>query len=142
MSAIHGLAVHAAGAALLPYKYEAGELGDDEVEVQISHCGICASDVHLINNDWGSSRYPFIPGHEIIGTVTAVGGRVKARTAGERVGIGWQANSCGICEWCLKRRSAAVRENPAYLRRPQRRLCGGGPRELALCGADSGGARK
>jgi uncharacterized zinc-type alcohol dehydrogenase-like protein len=56
--------------------------------------------VHLIDNDWGLSKYPFIPGHEIVGTITKVGSRVKARKAGERVGIGWQADSCGICEWC------------------------------------------
>jgi len=102
MSEIQGLAVHAAGAHLLPYKYDAGELGADEVEVKISHCGVCNSDVHLIDNDWGFSKYPFIPGHEIVGTVTRVGSAVKARKAGERVGIGWQADSCGVCEWCLQ----------------------------------------
>ena len=100
MNEIHGLAVYAAGAELLPYKYDAGELGVAEVEVKISHCGVCHSDVHLIDNDWGISKYPFIPGHEIVGTVVAVGSAVKDRTVGERVGIGWQADSCGICEWC------------------------------------------
>jgi uncharacterized zinc-type alcohol dehydrogenase-like protein len=100
MSEIHGLAVHAAGAHLLPYKYDAGDMGAEDVEVKISHCGVCHSDVHLIDNDWGLSKYPFIPGHEIVGTITKVGSRVKARKAGERVGIGWQADSCGICEWC------------------------------------------
>ena len=100
MNEIHGLAVHAAGAQLLPYKYDAGELGANEVEVRISHCGVCHSDVHLIDNDWGMSKYPFIPGHEIVGTVTAVGSAVQDRATGDRVGVGWQANSCGICEWC------------------------------------------
>jgi uncharacterized zinc-type alcohol dehydrogenase-like protein len=100
MNEIQGLAVHAAGAHLLPYKYDAGKLGEDEVEVKISHCGVCHSDVHLIDNDWGFSKYPFIPGHEIVGTVTQIGSKVKGRTVGERVGIGWQADSCGICEWC------------------------------------------
>jgi uncharacterized zinc-type alcohol dehydrogenase-like protein len=100
MSEIRGLATHAAGAQLLPYKYAVEELGAHEVEVKISHCGVCHSDVHLIDNDWGLSKYPFIPGHEIVGTVTAVGSDVKDRKPGERVGIGWQANSCGICEWC------------------------------------------
>jgi uncharacterized zinc-type alcohol dehydrogenase-like protein len=61
---------------------------------------VCHSDVHLINNDWGLSKYPFIPGHEIVGTVTGVGSEVTDRALGERVGIGWQADSCGICEWC------------------------------------------
>jgi uncharacterized zinc-type alcohol dehydrogenase-like protein len=99
-SEIHGLAVHAAGAQLVPYKYEPGELKAHEVEVKISHCGVCHSDIHLIDNDWGISKYPFIPGHEIVGTVTAVGEEVLDRKVGERVGVGWQADSCGICEWC------------------------------------------
>ena len=102
MSEIHGLAVHAAGAHLLPFKYEPGELKADEVEVKISHCGVCHSDVHLIDNDWGISRHPFIPGHEIVGAVTAVGSSVTNLKVGERVGIGWQADSCGVCEWCRK----------------------------------------
>jgi alcohol/geraniol dehydrogenase (NADP+) len=100
MSELHGLAVHAAGAHLLPYKYDPGELKAHEVEIKISHCGVCHSDVHLIDNDWGISKYPFIPGHEIVGTVVAVGSGVTDRTMGERVGVGWQADSCGICEWC------------------------------------------
>jgi uncharacterized zinc-type alcohol dehydrogenase-like protein len=100
MKSIHGLAAHAAGAQLLPYKYDAGELGENEVEIKISHCGICHSDVHLINNDWGMSKYPFIPGHEIVGTVTAIGGAVRDRQIGERVGVGWQSDSCGVCEYC------------------------------------------
>ena len=100
MSEIHGLGVHAAGAQLLPYKYDPGVLHADEVEIKISHCGVCFSDVHLIDNDWGMSKYPFIPGHEIIGAVVAVGSAVKSLVVGDRVGVGWQADSCGICEWC------------------------------------------
>ena len=100
MSEIQGLAAHAAGAQLSPFKYTVGDIAANEVEVQISHCGVCHSDVHLIDNDWGLSKYPFIPGHEIVGTVTAVGSAVTDRQLGERVGIGWQADSCGICEWC------------------------------------------
>ncbi|MCU1322822.1 MAG: Alcohol dehydrogenase zinc-binding domain protein [Acidobacteriaceae bacterium] len=100
MSEIHGLAVYAAGAQLLAFKYDPGELKPNEVEVKISHCGVCHSDVHLIDNDWGISKYPFIPGHEIVGSVTAIGSDVKDRTLGERVGIGWQSDSCGVCEWC------------------------------------------
>jgi len=97
---IHGLAAHAAGAQLVPYRYEPGELKADEVEVKITHCGVCHSDIALIDNDWGFSKYPFVPGHEIVGTVAAAGVAVKDRRVGERVGIGWQADSCGICEWC------------------------------------------
>ena len=97
---IRGLAVHAAGAQLVAYKYAPGPLGPNDVEVRISHCGVCRSDVHLIDNDWGLSKFPFIPGHEIVGTVSAVGADVRDRKVGERVGIGWQADSCGVCEWC------------------------------------------
>jgi uncharacterized zinc-type alcohol dehydrogenase-like protein len=100
MAQIQGLAAHAAGAELLPFRYDPGELGPQEVEIAITHCGICHSDLHLISNDWGISQYPFIPGHEIIGAVTAVGDQVRSLAVGERVGLGWQSNSCSECEWC------------------------------------------
>jgi uncharacterized zinc-type alcohol dehydrogenase-like protein len=102
MPQIQGLAAHAAGAELLPFRYEPGDLGTRDVEIGVSHCGICHSDLHLISNDWGISQYPFIPGHEIIGTVTAVGSKVHALSVGQRVGLGWQSNSCGECEWCTR----------------------------------------
>jgi uncharacterized zinc-type alcohol dehydrogenase-like protein len=102
MALIQGLAAHAAGAELLPFRYDPGELGMQEVEIGITHCGICHSDLHLISNDWGISQYPFIPGHEIIGTITAIGSRVRSLKVGERVGLGWQSNSCGECEWCSR----------------------------------------
>jgi uncharacterized zinc-type alcohol dehydrogenase-like protein len=102
MDQIQGLAAHAAGAELLPFKYDPGELGPQEVEIAITHCGICHSDLHLIANDWGISQYPFIPGHEIVGSVAAVGADVKSLQVGQRVGLGWQSNSCGVCEWCTR----------------------------------------
>jgi uncharacterized zinc-type alcohol dehydrogenase-like protein len=102
MNQIQGLAAYAAGAELLPYKYDAGELGPQQVEIGITHCGVCHSDLHLIANDWGISQYPFIPGHEIVGTVRAAGAEVRSLTVGQRVGLGWQSNSCGICEWCSR----------------------------------------
>jgi uncharacterized zinc-type alcohol dehydrogenase-like protein len=101
MAQIQGLAVHAAGAELLSFRYDPGKLGTHEVEIAISHCGICHSDLHLIANDWGISQYPFIPGHEIVGKVSAVGSEVKFLEVGQRVGLGWQSNSCGHCEWCM-----------------------------------------
>ena len=90
MSVIQGLAAHAAGAELLPFKYDPGELGPQDVEIEISHCGVCHSDLHLIANDWGISQYPFIPGHEVVGKVTAVGTEVRSLEVGQRVGLGWQ----------------------------------------------------
>ena len=86
----------------MPFRYDPGELGIHEAEIGITHCGICHSDLHLISNDWGMSQYPFIPGHEIIGSVTAVGTQVRSLKTGQRVGLGWQSNSCGVCEWCTR----------------------------------------
>jgi uncharacterized zinc-type alcohol dehydrogenase-like protein len=102
MAQIQGLAAHAAGAELLSYRYDPGKLGPQEVEIVVTHCGVCHSDLHLISNDWGISQFPFIPGHEIIGTVGAIGSDVRGLSVGQRVGLGWQSNSCGVCEWCTR----------------------------------------
>jgi uncharacterized zinc-type alcohol dehydrogenase-like protein len=102
MALIQGYAAHAAGAELLPYKYDPGELNPYDVEVKVAYCGFSHSDAHLIDNDWGTSQYPLIPGHEIVGTISAIGSAVVSLGVGERVGVGWQANSCGRCEWCRK----------------------------------------
>ncbi len=100
MPEIRGYATHAAGAELLAFRYDVGPLGADEVDIRISHCGICRSDLHLIDNDWQVSKYPFVPGHEIVGTLEAVGTAVENLQPGQRVGVGWQAGSCGHCAWC------------------------------------------
>jgi uncharacterized zinc-type alcohol dehydrogenase-like protein len=84
-----------AKARLEPFKYEPNPLADDEVEIAISHCGICHSDVHLADGEWGD-WFPLVPGHEIIGTVVTG----KAFAPGDRVGVGWQRSSCGECEYC------------------------------------------
>jgi alcohol/geraniol dehydrogenase (NADP+) len=99
---IHGHAAYAAKQPLKPLAYEPGELGPYQVEVRTEYCGICHSDIHLIDDDWAMSRYPFIPGHEIIGPVIAMGKEVDFLRLGQRVGIGWQAGSCLHCEWCLR----------------------------------------
>ncbi|WP_438002525.1 NAD(P)-dependent alcohol dehydrogenase [Sorangium sp. So ce321] len=96
---------HAAGAAkarLLPFEYEPGELGPREVDVAVTHCGICHTDVGMVDNEWGVTKYPFVPGHEIAGTVAAVGASVDpARLrVGQRVAFGAVCGSCMQCEWC------------------------------------------
>jgi uncharacterized zinc-type alcohol dehydrogenase-like protein len=87
---------------LEPYQYEPGPLGKREVEVRVMHCGICHSDLAMIDNEWGMSNYPVIPGHEVVGTVAAVGEHVDGLKVGTRVGVGWHAGSCGHCEWCVR----------------------------------------
>lgn len=101
MSKIRAWAAHGPGQMLVPYEYEAGELGSDEVEIAVEYCGLCHSDVSVLNNDWGNSLFPFVPGHEVIGRVTALGHHTKGLTIGQRVGLGWTAESCMHCHECL-----------------------------------------
>lgn len=89
------------GAPLEPFEYEAGPLGAEQVEIAVTHCGICHSDLSMIDNDWGMSRYPLVPGHEVVGTVQATGSQVKGLQAGDRVGLGWFSGSCMACRHCL-----------------------------------------
>ncbi len=96
---VRAFAAPAAKAALAPFSYEPAPLGDFDVELAISHCGICHSDLHLIDNDWASSSYPLVPGHEIVGTVTA-SGPSSGHAVGARVGVGWQRSACLTCELC------------------------------------------
>jgi alcohol/geraniol dehydrogenase (NADP+) len=98
---IHAFAAREPGAALHPFDYELRALGPHDVDIKISHCGVCHSDVHLIDNDWNISRYPLVPGHEIVGIVAAAGTEVEQLSIGQRIGVGWQSGSCLRCEWCL-----------------------------------------
>jgi len=97
---IKAYAAFEAGKPLGFFEYEARELKPNDVEISITHCGVCHSDLHLVNNDWGMSHYPLVPGHEIIGKVVAVGSAVTDLTLGDRVGVGWQCGSCFECEYC------------------------------------------
>lgn len=100
----NGWAATAAGKALEEIEYDVGELRPQQVQVRVENCGICHSDVSMLNNDWGSSRYPLVAGHEAIGIVEAVGGEVRNVKEGDRVGIGWFAGSCLSCQPCLSGR--------------------------------------
>jgi uncharacterized zinc-type alcohol dehydrogenase-like protein len=86
---------------LKPFEFEPGALGDDEVEIAVSHCGICHSDLSMLDNEWGMTKYPFVPGHEAVGTVRAVGSHVATVKPGDRVGLGWVSRSCMRCRQCM-----------------------------------------
>ncbi|MDB6174415.1 MAG: alcohol dehydrogenase [Chthoniobacteraceae bacterium] len=101
MSIFHGYAVTAPNAPLEPFDFDAGELGPEEVEIKVTHCGVCHSDLSMIENAWGMSNFPFVPGHEAVGTVVALGPQAKGLQIGQRVGIGWSAYSCLSCHECL-----------------------------------------
>ena len=97
---ITGYAATKAGGPLEPFEFDPGPLGDTEVEIQVEYCGLCHSDLSMVDNELGISRYPLVPGHEIIGTVAATGSCAQGITRGKRVGLGWFADSCLTCEWC------------------------------------------
>src|ERR1700761_4784305 len=86
---------------LEPFSFDPGPLGSEEVEIQVPHCGICHSDLSMIDNEWGMSKFPFVPGHEAVGTVVALGEEAKGLKIGQRVGVGWSAYSCLSCNQCL-----------------------------------------
>lgn len=88
------------GGTLHPIRYAVPALGPHSVLIAVTHCGICHSDIHMIDNDWQTSKYPLVPGHEVVGEVAALGEQVQHLRLGQRVGLGWQVSSCGTCEWC------------------------------------------
>ena len=78
-----------------------GPLGVEDVEVAVEHCGLCHSDLSILNNEWGISQYPAILGHEVSGQVTAVGSNAKGVRVGQRVGVGWNSGSDMHCNQCM-----------------------------------------
>jgi uncharacterized zinc-type alcohol dehydrogenase-like protein len=98
---IRAFAAQQAKGELKPYEYEPGSLGDEHVEIAVSHCGVCHSDLSMLDNEWGMTKYPFVPGHEAVGTVRAVGSRVSSVKPGDRVGLGWYSQSCMKCRQCM-----------------------------------------
>ncbi len=89
------------GGELKPFEYDPGKLGAEEVEIDVEYCGICHSDLSMLDNEWGMTQYPFVPGHEIVGKIVAMGDAVEKLSIGQRVGLGWYSNSCMHCEWCM-----------------------------------------
>ena len=101
-SGVKGYAAMALGQPLEPLTYPAPQLGEHDVQVSVSHCGVCFTDIHAIDDYYGITTFPFVPGHEIVGYVEARGRMVSALKEGDRVGIGWQGRSCTRCEWCTQ----------------------------------------
>jgi alcohol/geraniol dehydrogenase (NADP+) len=98
---IKAYAADAPGAELKPFEYEPGPLKPEEVEIQVEYCGLCHSDLSMLNNDWGITQYPFVPGHEVVGTIAAIGEQVTTLKLGQRVGLGWFSDSCMHCSACM-----------------------------------------
>ncbi|KFZ39187.1 hydroxyacid dehydrogenase [Shewanella mangrovi] len=95
-----GYAAHSADAELVPYHFERRDLRSNDVAIEILYCGVCHSDLHTVNGDWGPQPYPLVPGHEIVGVVQSVGPDVKNYKVGDRVAVGCMVDSCLECDQC------------------------------------------
>ena len=85
---------------LRPFEYDPGPLKPNEVEIDVQYCGICHSDLSMIDNEWGMTRYPIVPGHEVVGQIAQVGSQVRQLQVGQTVGLGWNSGFCDDCDNC------------------------------------------
>ena len=101
MITVNAYAAKEAGGKLTPFKYNLPALGSEQVDIKVHYCGICHSDLSMLNNEWGMTQFPFVPGHEVTGEVVAVGSDVKNLKPGDLVGLGWNSASCMHCDNCM-----------------------------------------
>jgi uncharacterized zinc-type alcohol dehydrogenase-like protein len=100
MIATKAFAAQQAGAALTPFSFTRRDPRPHDVDIEISHCGVCHTDVHFVRNDFGMSLYPLVPGHEIVGIVAAVGDQVTKFKRGDRAAVGCLVDACRECDSC------------------------------------------
>lgn len=112
MTKSYGYAALEEKAALVPFSFERREPRAQDVTIEILYCGICHTDLCYVDNDWGSSRYPLVPGHEIVGRVTAVGDQVSKFKVGDMAAIGCIVDSCRHCSPCLHHLENMCAEGP------------------------------
>ncbi len=112
---IRAYASHGPGQPFEAFEYEPGALGSNDVEIDVLACGICHSDLSLVENDWSNTRYPFVGGHEVVGTVAAAGDDVTHLKSGDTVGLGWHSGACMVCERCMSGDHNLCRRSQATL---------------------------
>ncbi|KAJ7953495.1 putative Alcohol dehydrogenase [Quillaja saponaria] len=95
-----GWAARDSSGVLSPFNFSRRATGEKDISFKVLYCGICHSDLHMLKNEWGSTTYPLVPGHEIAGIVTEVGSKVQKFKVGDRVGVGCMVGSCNSCENC------------------------------------------
>ncbi|KAK4707671.1 hypothetical protein R3W88_028596 [Solanum pinnatisectum] len=95
-----GWAARDTSGVLSPLNFSRREIGEKDVQFKVMYCGICHTDLHQIKNEWGITKYPIIPGHEIAGVVTEVGNKVDKFKIGDKIGVGYLVGSCNECENC------------------------------------------
>ena len=101
MTLFSAWAARTAGGPLERFEYDPGPLDPEDVEIEVEHCGVCHSDLAMIDSEWGPTSYPVVPGHEIVGRVVALGAQAKGLKLGQRVGVGWHTKSCLHCRPCI-----------------------------------------
>ena len=101
MTSFRGWAAHSSGAALERLDFDPGALDAEDVEIAVEYCGVCHSDLAMVDSEWFPTSYPVVPGHEVVGVITAVGPNAKGRSVGQRVGLGWHSKSCLHCNFCV-----------------------------------------
>jgi uncharacterized zinc-type alcohol dehydrogenase-like protein len=101
MTIVHAYAAAEPKGELRPFEFTLGAIGPDEVDIAVDSCGLCHSDLSMLNNEWGLTKFPFVPGHEVVGKVAALGPQVKHLQVGQWVGVGWYSRSCLHCRQCM-----------------------------------------
>lgn len=101
MTTVHAFAATEANGSFKPFEYQLDEIGPDQVDIAVESCGICHSDLSMLENAWGIAQFPFVPGHEVIGKISAIGDQVTHLAVGDRVGLGWHSGYCMSCDQCV-----------------------------------------
>ena len=101
MRSVNAFAVKEPGGKFEKFTYNLPDIGKEQVDIKVTHCGLCHSDLSMINNEWGMTEYPIVPGHEVVGEIIAVGSEVNNLKVGDKVGLGWYSESCMHCHECM-----------------------------------------
>ena len=101
MTHFRGWAAHSKTDPLERLDFDPGPMDAEDVEIAVEYCGVCHSDLAMVESEWFPTSYPVVPGHEVVGTIVAVGPNAKGRSVGQRVGLGWHSKSCLHCAHCV-----------------------------------------
>src|ERR1700679_2235140 len=101
---MHAMVLNKTGSALLWAELPDRQPGPGEIRVKVSACGVCRTDLHVVDGELPHPHVPIIPGHEIVGRIDALGTGVEGLRLGERVGIPWLGHTCGVCPYCVEGR--------------------------------------
>ncbi|MEO8934950.1 MAG: NAD(P)-dependent alcohol dehydrogenase [Xanthomarina sp.] len=101
MRTVNAYAAVSLGSELEKFTYRLPELASDQVDIKVHYCGLCHSDLSMLYNAWRTTKFPLVPGHEVVGEIVAIGKEVKNLKVGDFVGLGWYSGSCMYCKQCM-----------------------------------------